>query len=587
MNVFRHFRDEVAAVLAALAEAGDLPAATDFDRVTCEPPRDPKHGDMATNAALVLAGAAGTKPRDLAGKIAEGLRRLDSVAAVEVAGPGFINIRIADGFWQRRVADILAAGPAYGDADVGRGTAVNVEFTSANPTGPLHVAHARGAVFGDALAALLEKAGYAVTREYYINDWGGQIDILAESLLKRMRQLRGEALPEEAFDGLYPGQDVIDAARAALDLPADVRPDPASGSEEDRIRARDFAVAWMMDRIRDDLAALGVRHDVFSSERSLVEAGAVDTVFADLEARGLIYTGVLDPPKGKRPDDWEERPQSLFRATEFGDDVDRPLKKSNGDWTYFATDIAYHRDKWQRGAGLLIDVWGADHQGYIPRMKAAVDAITRGGAVLDVKVVQLVRLIRDGAVVKMSKRAGDVVTVRDVVDEVGKDVVRFVMLTRRNDAPLDFDFARVTEQSKDNPVFYVQYAHARSHSVFRQAKDVLPDLDTGPASLVNADFSTLTNEGELSLIKKLTTWPRVIENAAETHEPHRIAFYLYDIAADFHAHWNRGRDEPDLRFIRPDDLSLTLARLALVKAVATVVASGLVLFGVAPAEEMR
>ncbi len=587
MNVFRHFRDEVAAVLAALTEAGDLPAGADFDRVACEPPRDPSRGDMATNAALVLAGAAGAKPRDLAGKIAEGLRWLDSVAAVEVAGPGFINIRIADGFWQRRVADILAAGPAYGDTDVGRGAAVNVEFTSANPTGPLHVAHARGAVFGDTLAALLEKAGYAVTREYYINDWGGQVDILAESLLKRMRQLRGEALPEEAFDGLYPGQDVIDAARAALDLPADVRPDPASGSEEDRIRARDFAVAWMMDRIRDDLAALGVRHDVFSSERSLVETGAVDTVFADLEARGLIYTGVLDPPKGKRPDDWEERPQSLFRATEFGDDVDRPLKKSNGDWTYFATDIAYHRDKWERGAGLLIDVWGADHQGYIPRMKAAVDAITRSGAALDVKVVQLVRLIRDGAAVKMSKRAGDVVTVRDVVDEVGKDVVRFVMLTRRNDAPLDFDFARVTEQSKDNPVFYVQYAHARSHSVFRQAKDVLPDLDTGPASLVNADFSTLTNEGELSLIKKLTTWPRVIENAAETHEPHRIAFYLYDIAADFHAHWNRGRDDPDLRFIRPDDLSLTLARLALVKAVATVVASGLVLFGVAPAEEMR
>ncbi len=587
MNVFRHFRDEVAAVLAALTETGDLPAGADIDRVTCEPPRDASHGDMATNAALALAGAAGAKPRDLAGKIAEGLRRLDSVAAVEVAGPGFINIRIADGFWQRRVADILATGPAYGDADIGRGEAVNVEFTSANPTGPLHVAHARGAVFGDALAALLEKAGYAVTREYYINDWGGQIDILAESLLKRMRQLRGEALPEEAFEGLYPGQDVIDAARAALDLPPDERPDPDSGSEEDRIRARDFAVAWMMDRIRDDLAALGVRHDVFSSERSLVEAGAVDTVFADLEARGLIYTGVLDPPKGKRPDDWEERPQSLFRATEFGDDVDRPLKKSNGDWTYFATDIAYHRDKWNRGAGLLIDVWGADHQGYIPRMKAAVEAIAQGGATLDVKVVQLVRLIRDGAVVKMSKRAGDVVTVREVVDEVGKDVVRFVMLTRRNDAPLDFDFARVTEQSKDNPVFYVQYAHARSYSVFRQARDILPDLDTGPASLVNADFSTLTNEGELSLIKKLTTWPRVIENAAETHEPHRIAFYLYDIAADFHAHWNRGRDEPDLRFIRPDEPSLTLARLALVKAVATVIASGLVLFGVAPAEEMR
>lgn len=587
MNVFRHFRDEVAAVLAALAEAGYLPGDTNFDRVTCEPPRDASHGDMATNAALVLARAAGTKPRDLAGKIAERLRGLDTVAAVEIAGPGFINIRVADEFWQHRVADILAVGRAYGDTDIGRGAAVNVEFTSANPTGLLHVAHARGAVFGDALAALLEKAGYAVTREYYINDWGGQIDILAESLLKRMRQRQGDAVAEAEFDGLYPGPEVVEAAEAALELPPGERPDPASGSEEDRIRARDFAVAYMMDRIRGDLAALGVRHDVFASERSLVEAGAVDDAFADLEARGLIYTGVLEPPKGKLPDDWEERPQSLFRATGFGDDIDRPLKKSNGDWTYFATDIAYHLDKWKRGAGLLVDVWGADHQGYIPRMKAAVDAITLGRATLDVKVVQLVRLIRDGAAVKMSKRAGDVVTVRDVVDEVGKDVVRFVMLTRRNDAPLDFDFARVTEQSKDNPVFYVQYAHARSCSVFRQTREVLPDLDTGHVSLANADYTTLTNGGELSLIKKLTMWPRVIESAAETHEPHRIAYYLYDVAADFHAHWNRGRDEPELRFVRPDDLPLTLARLALVKAVAAVIASGLVLFGVEPAEEMR
>ena len=587
MNVFRHFRDEVAAVLAALAEAGDLPAGADLGRVTCEPPRDPAHGDMATNAALVLAKAAGTKPRDLAEKIAGRLRGLDSVAAVEVAGPGFINIRVADRFWQGRIADILAAGRSYGDTDIGRGEAVNVEFTSANPTGLLHVAHARGAVFGDALAALLEKAGYAVTREYYINDWGGQVDILAESLLKRMRQLRGETVAEAEFDGLYPGREVADAAEAALDLPPDERPDPASGGERDRIRAREFAVEYMMGRIRDDLAALGVRHDVFTSERALVEAGAVDAAFADLEARGLIYTGVLEPPKGKLPDDWEERPQSLFRATDFGDDTDRPLKKSNGDWTYFATDIAYHQDKWKRGAGQLIDVWGADHQGYIPRMKAAVDAITRGGATLDVKVVQLVRLIRDSAVVKMSKRAGDVVTVRDVVDEVGRDVVRFVMLTRRNDAPLDFDFVKIAEQSKDNPVFYVQYAHARSRSVFRQTGEILPDLDTSHASLVNADCTILTNQGELSLIKKLTMWPRVIESAAETHEPHRIAYYLYDVAADFHAHWNRGRDEPDLRFVRPDDLPLTLARLALVKAVATVIASGLVLFGVEPAEEMR
>ena len=587
MNPFRHFRDEIAAVLAALAEAGDLPPDLDIGRITCEPPRDAGHGDMATNAALVLARAASAKPRDLAGKIAESLRRLDSVAAVEVAGPGFINIRVADRFWQDRVGDILSAGTAYGNADIGRGEAVNVEFTSANPTGPLHVAHARGAVFGDALAALLEKAGYAVTREYYINDWGGQVDILAESLLKRMRQLQGEAVPEAEFEGLYPGREVIDAAEAALKLPPEEQPDPASGSRENLGRARQFAVAYMMNRIRGDLAALGVRHDVFASERALVEAGAVDAAFANLEGRGLIYTGVLEPPKGKLPDDWEERPQSLFRATQFGDDIDRPLKKSNGDWTYFATDIAYHLDKAKRGASTLIDVWGADHQGYIPRMKAAVAAITGGAATLDVKVVQLVRLIRDGMVVKMSKRAGDVVTVRDVVDEVGKDVVRFVMLTRRNDAPLDFDFAKVTEQSKDNPVFYVQYAHARAHSVFRQAGEALPQLDTRRSSLLNADYATLTNEGELGLIKKLTTWPRVIESAVETHEPHRIAYYLYDIAADFHAHWNRGRDEPDLRFLQPDDGSLTLSRLALVKAFATIIASGLILFGVEPAEEMR
>ena len=366
-------------MLAALAEAGDLPPDPDIGRITCEPPRDAGHGDLATNAALVLAKAAGAKPRELAAKIAEGLRRLDSVAAVEVAGPGFINIRVADRFWQDRVGDILSAGTAYGDADIGRGEeAVNVEFTSANPTGPLHVAHARGAVFGDALAALLEKAGYAVTREYYVNDWGGQVDILAESLLKRMRQLQGEAVPEAEFEGLYPGREVIDAAKAALKLPPEEQPDPASGSRENLGRARQFAVAYMMDRIRGDLAALGVRHDVFASERALVEAGAVDAAFADLEGRGLIYTGVLEPPKGKLPDDWEERPQSLFRATQFGDDIDRPLKKSNGDWTYFATDIAYHLDKAKRGAVTLIDVWGADHQGYIPRMKAAVAAITGG-----------------------------------------------------------------------------------------------------------------------------------------------------------------------------------------------------------------
>lgn len=587
MNVFRHFRDEIATVLAALADDGPLPADSDFGRITCEPPRDPAHGDMATNAAMVFAKPAGMKPRDLADQIAAKLEALESVDTVEVAGPGFINIRVAETFWQRQISDILAAGTAYGDADLGQGEAVNVEYVSVNPTGLLHVAHARGAVFGDALSSLLIKAGYAVTREYYINDWGGQVDILAESLLKRLRQLQGETVPDEEFEGLYPGQEVIDAAEVAMTLPDGERPDPTATDRENLTRARDFAVDYMMDRIRDDLAALGVGHDVFTSEKAIVEAGKVDAAFADLEARDLIYTGVLEPPKGKLPDDWEERPQALFRSTQFGDDIDRPLRKSNGDWTYFASDIAYHLDKQQRGANTLIDVWGADHQGHILRMKAALTALSEGSASLDVKLIQLVRLIRDGEIVKMSKRAGNVVTVRDVVDEVGKDVVRFVMLTRKNDAPLDFDFAKVTEQSKDNPVFYVQYAHARSHSVFRQAKEAMPDLDLTADSLAGADFNTLTDQGELSLIKKLTTWPRVIESAAETHEPHRIAYYLYDIAADFHAHWNRGREEPELRFVRNDDRTVTTARLALVKATATVIASGLILFGVEPAEEMR
>ncbi len=587
MNVFRHFRDEIVAELTAMVQAGALPADLDFSRVSCEPPRDSSHGDMATNAAMVLSKAVGTRSRDLAEKIAPCLESLDSVETVEVAGPGFINIRISDAFWQAQVALILEAGMAYGDADLGRGAAVNVEYVSVNPTGLLHVAHARGAVFGDALAALLEKVGYAVTREYYINDWGGQVDDLAESLLKRMRQFRGEDIPEDSFEGLYPGQEVIDAAEAALALPDAERRDPATDNPAVRIWARDFAVTYMMDRIRQDLVDLGVDHTVFTSEKSLIEAGAVEAVFADLEERGLIYTGVLEPPKGNIPDDWEPRPQSLFRATEFGDDIDRPLRKSNGDWTYFASDIAYHLDKHKRGANHLINVWGADHQGYIPRMKAAVAAVTEGSATLDVKVIQLVRLIRDGKVIKMSKRAGNVVTVRDVVDEVGKDVVRFAMLTRKNDAPLDFDFQKVTEQSKDNPVFYVQYAHARSHSVFRQARAAMPNLNLSERVLTGARFDTLTDQGELSLIKKLSEWPRVIEGAAKTHEPHRIAYYLYDLAADFHVHWNRGREEPDLRFVRGDDHPLTVARLAMVKAVATVIASGLVLFGVKPAEEMR
>ncbi|MEQ8697147.1 MAG: arginine--tRNA ligase [Bauldia litoralis] len=589
MNVFAHFRDQVVAAIESLVSAGSLPPLDDLSKLSVEPPRDPEHGDIATNAAMVLSKPAGMKPRDLAGLLAPELKKLDVVVGVEIAGPGFINLRIADAFWRARVADILATGTAWGDSAMGAGEPVNVEYVSVNPTGLLHVGHARGAVFGDALAALLAKAGYAVTKEYYVNDAGGQIDALTRSFLKRLHEIRsGETLPDSDFEGLYPGEEVIDAAKAALADPA------VSGEVEGWLAAtglpdgaRVFAVAYMMDRIREDLAELGIHHDLFSSERKLVEAGAVDEVLAELESKGLIYTGVLEPPKGKLPDDWEERPQTLFRATDFGDDTDRPLRKSDGSWTYFATDIAYHRDKVRRGFNTLIDVWGADHGGYVKRMQAAVKAVTGGEAALDVKICQLVNLTNRGEPVKMSKRAGTVVTVRDVVEEVGRDVVRFIMLTRKNDAPLDFDFAKVTEQSKDNPVFYVQYAHARSHSVFRQAGEALPELDLSEAALASAPVDRLTDKGELSLIKRLAGWPRIIESAAEAHEPHRIAFYLYDIAADFHAHWNRGREDPRLRFVAEDDAELTLARLALVRAVGTVVASGLEIFGVEPVEEMR
>jgi arginyl-tRNA synthetase len=590
MNVFAQFRDRVVAAIEALVSAGSLPPLDDLSKLSVEPPRDPEHGDVATNAAMVLAKPAAMKPRDLAGLLAPELEKLDAVEAAEIAGPGFINLRVAGGFWRAQIADILAAGRAYGDSTVGAGEPVDVEYVSANPTGLLHVGHARGAVFGDALAQLLAKAGYAVTKEYYVNDAGGQIDTLTRSFLKRLHEARsGEAPSEADFDGLYPGEEVADAVRAALDDPA------ASGQVDGWLAdaaalpdgARRFVVAYMMDRIRDDLAALGIHHDVFTSERDLVEAGAVDDVLDELEQRGLIYTGVLEPPKGKLPDDWEERPQTLFRATDFGDDTDRPLRKSDGSWTYFASDIAYHRDKFRRGFSTMIDVWGADHGGYVKRLQAAVKAVTEGQGELDVKICQLVNLLNRGEPVKMSKRAGTVVTVRDVVDEVGKDVVRFIMLTRKNDAPLDFDFAKVTEQSKDNPVFYVQYAHARSHSVFRQAREALPDLDLSNSALASAPVDRLTDKGELSLIKRLAGWPRIIESAAEAHEPHRIAFYLYDIAAEFHAHWNRGREDPRLRFVAEDDADLTHARLALVRAVGVVVASGLEIFGVEPVEEMR
>ncbi len=584
MNLFRHFQTALAGLLADLAGEGALPEGMDPQLIAVEPPRDPRHGDVASNAAMVLAKPAGMQPRDLAALLADRLAGNPDVAEVEIAGPGFINLRLAPAFWAARLRDVLAAGLAYGDSDLGGGGAVNVEFVSANPTGPLHVGHGRGAVVGDALAALLEKAGWAVTREYYVNDAGGQVDVLARSAYHRYREALGEAMGEIPA-GLYPGDYLkpVAAEIAVADGGCWRRRDEAEWLPVFRERA----TAAMLALIRADLAALGVRHDVFTSERALVAAGEVERAFADLEGRGLIYEGVLDPPKGKLPEDWEPRPQALFRSTRFGDDVDRPLRKSDGSWTYFASDIAYHRDKVRRGCRILIDVWGADHGGYVKRMQAAVRAITDEAADLDVKLCQMVNLLDGGVPIKMSKRSGTFVTLREVVERVGPDVFRFVMLTRKNDAQLDFDFQAVAEQSRENPVFYVHYAHARCRSVLRHAEAEFGAAALADTALAAAAVERLDDPAELDVIKALAQWPRVVETAASAHEPHRIAFYLQDLAALFHLLWTRGKDDARLRFITVDDPALTLARMALVRGVQLVIASGLGVFGVEPVEELR
>lgn len=590
-NIFGDFRRLVIAALDDLAGRGALPPGLDFGRVAVEPPRDPAHGDLATNAAMVLAGQAKQNPMALAETLAASLsgRELESAGyrgggfTVTAQRPGFLNVRLDPAVWHAQLRAILQAGTAYGDTDIGGGERVNVEFVSANPTGPMHVGHGRGAVVGDALASLLAKAGYAVHREYYINDAGAQVDVLARSTHLRYREALGEdvgAIPE----GFYPGEYLIATGRAL--------------AERDRERwlgrpeaewlgpVRDFAVTEMMRLIRSDLAALGVRFDTFTSERELVASGAVDAALRALTERGLIYEGVLDPPKGKLPEDWEPRPQTLFRATQFGDEVDRPLRKSDGSWTYFAADIAYHYDKVRRGANSLIDVMGADHGGYVKRMQAAVKALSDGRAALDVKLTQLVHLFDNGEPVRMSKRAGTFVTLREVVDEVGKDVFRFIMLTRKNDQTLEFDFAKVTEQSKDNPVFYVQYAHARAASVMRHATELLPMAELRDKKLAGAPLELLADPAELALIRLLAGWPRVVASAAEAHEPHRIAFFLQDVAAQFHLLWTKGKDDATLRFLVAAEPDLTRARLALVRGVALVIASGLAVFGVEPVEEM-
>ncbi|MEK9966413.1 MAG: arginine--tRNA ligase [Rhodospirillaceae bacterium] len=584
MNVFSAFKAIVESEIESLVADGTLPAGTDGTRVSVDPPRDPSHGDLATNAAMVLAKPAGLKPRDLAETLAERLRAQDTVETVDVAGPGFINLRLSDDFWRARLVDILDAGTDYGQSEMGQRRPVNVEYVSANPTGPLHVGHARGAVVGDVLAALLDKAGYAVTREYYINDAGSQVDVLARSAYLRYREALGEDIGEIP-EGLYPGDYLIPVGAAIAARDGDKWRDVAEEAWLPEFRA--FSVSAMMDLIREDLAVLNIRHDEFSSERALVDAGGVDAALATLDAEGLIYEGVLEPPKGKLPDDWEERPQTLFRASDFGDDTDRPLKKSDGSWTYFASDLAYHQDKYRRGFTRLIDVWGADHGGYVKRVGAGVKALTDGKAEIDVKLCQMVRLLEDGEPAKMSKRAGTFVTLRDLADAVGKDVIRFIMLTRKNDAPLDFDLVKVREQSRDNPVFYVQYAHARTHSVANMAAEAFPDADFGVEALGGANLARLTDSDELALIRLLAAWPRTVEGAAGAHEPHRLAFYLYDLAAAFHALWSKARGEPGLRFVVAEDQEVTRARMALVLAVRAVVASGLEIMGVTPVDELR
>ena len=584
MNVFEFVRGQIVAVVVSLVERGQLRNVADISKIVVEPPKDTSHGDMATNVALVLSKEAGISPRELAELLVPLIIKIEGVSHAAIAGPGFINLILADTLYHDVLKNILTSGLEFGRSTVGQGEAVNVEYVSANPTGPLHVGHGRGAVFGDALASLLGSANYRVVREYYINDAGAQVDVLARSAFLRYCEALGQDIGEIP-DGLYPG-DYLKPVGSAL---AASYGDRLTGLPEsewlDIVRSK--AIEMMLDLIKEDLAVLGIRHDLFFSERSLAlgEKDVIRATIDDMINRDLVYQGRLLPPKGAPVEDWEDREQTLFRATDFGDDVDRPLLKSDGSYTYFAADIAYHRSKFDRGFSNMIDVWGADHSGYIKRMTAAVKAVTGGKAALDVKICQLVRLLRDGQPVKMSKRSGDFVTLREVVDEVGADAVRFMMLFRKNDASLDFDLSKVVEQSKENPVFYVQYAHARCCSIRRQAENFFHGDDLG--DLHTSDFNQLGDVSEKTVIRRLSQYPRLIEAAALAHEPHRIAFYLYDLAADFHALWNRGKDDPGMRFIIEDNKVVSLARLGLVESVKFVIASGLGVLGVSAPQEMR
>jgi len=583
MNIFKDFQTNIKDIITSLSNDGSLPEGLDLKNITAEAPRDAGHGDIATNAAMVLVKQAKMKPRDIAQLIATGLEKHENVEQVDIAGPGFINIRLKTNFIQNQVAVILDKGLDYGRSTYGNNEKVNVEYVSANPTGPLHVGHCRGAVFGDALVTLLDYVGFDVAKEYYINDAGGQINTLAQSAYHRYLEALGEDVGEVP-EGLYPGKYLIPVGNALVEKYGDSLKGKDESEWLEDLKA--FASSAMMDLVRDDLETLGIKHEVFFSEKSMHDNGDIQKGLEALEEKGLIYTGVLEAPKGKLPDDWEERPQTLFKSTQFGDDVDRALKKSNGDWTYFAADVAYHKNKMDRGFNRQIDVLGADHGGYVKRVQSVLIALSDGKATLDVKLCQMVKLMRDGEPVKMSKRSGNFITLRDIVDEVGKDVVRFIMLTRKNDASLEFDFTKVTEQSKDNPVFYVQYGHARVFSVLKKAQETIKNIDVSDISLKNADLSLLNDESELQLIKAMFNWPRIVESAATSHEPHRISYYLYDLASEFHGLWNKGNDRVDLRFIIDDNTDITLARLAMIRAFSNIIASGLNILGVEPVNEM-
>ncbi len=581
MNIFQTYHDKVTAILNAMVKEGALPDGLDMSRVKVEPPKEASHGDMSTNAAMVLSKAAGKNPRQLGEALVEKLKSLPEVKEASVAGPGFVNFRLADSEWQGMLKAILKSGIAFGDSKMGKGEKVNIEYVSANPTGPMHAGHVRGAVIGDTLSSLLKKAGFDVTKEYYFNDAGSQVDVLARTTHLRYREFLGENIGDIP-EGFYPGEYLKEVAEALANR--DGRKWYGKEESEWIAPVREFSVQFMMAMIRRDLDLIGIHHDVFSNEREIIENGTLDKVFKTLKDMDLIYQGTLPPPKGKEMDDWEPVELTLFRSSKFGDASDRPLKKRDGTWAYIMPDIAYHYDKIKRGYKWMINVLGKDHGNYLDKMRPAVSALSDNKAKVDVMFCGMVKVLKNGEPVKLSKRSGNIITLREMVEEVGSGAVRFFMMTRTPDSEMEFDFTKVVEQSKDNPVFYVQYAHARCCSVIRNASEMFKQETF---AFADANMARLASEEELKLTRFMASWPRYVEAAAEAHEPHRITQYLHDLASEFHAFWNKGREDATLRFLHENDKELSMARLALVKSVATVIASGLAVMGVEPLEEMH